>query len=130
MLTLSESGRPFLHLSIDPRNIESQSDYQLASLSKWWIRNRAGILVILAITGFRMTDVLPRLAHQSKSLSFDERRLTTYPKPVLGGEGECPDNGFQPSFTTVLPSVDSDGYTLTTYTSYIADPRKLILHYL
>lgn len=72
-----------------------------------------------------MTDVLPRLAYQPKSHSFDERRLSSYPRPDLAdGEEEL-----SRAFTTVLPNVNSDGYTLTSYASYIGDPRKLIVHY-
>ncbi|XP_034303832.2 flagellum-associated coiled-coil domain-containing protein 1 isoform X3 [Magallana gigas] len=77
-----------------------------------------------------MTDVLPRLAYQPKSHSFDERRLSSYPRPDLAdGEEELSRDNFPPTFTTVLPNVNSDGYTLTSYASYIGDPRKLIVHY-
>lgn len=77
-----------------------------------------------------MTDVLPRLAYQPKSHSFDERRLSSYPRPDLAdGEEELSRDNFPPTFTTVLPNVNSDGYTLTSYASYIGEPRKLIVHY-
>ncbi|XP_061188171.1 centrosomal protein of 112 kDa-like isoform X1 [Saccostrea echinata] len=89
-----------------------------------------------------MTDVLPQLANQPKfftnqpkfftnqpkSLSFDERKLTTYPKSFLT-ETEVPSIGLQPTFTTFLPNLQSEGYTLTSYASYIDDPRKLVVHY-
>ncbi|XP_062610227.1 early endosome antigen 1-like [Saccostrea cucullata] len=82
-----------------------------------------------------MTDVLPQLANQPKfftnqpkSLSFDEKKLTTYPKSFLT-EAEVPSTGSQPTFTTFLPNVQSEGYTLTSYASYIDDPRKLVIHY-
>lgn len=74
-----------------------------------------------------MTEVLPRL-EQPKSYSFDESKLSTYPRPLLTEEGDH-SNGFQPTFTTVLPNIHSEGYTLTSYASYIGDPRKLVVHY-